>query len=347
MVIFLEAAKYLMSLKTNTALSTTQRKTFILGFITCIKSTISMANQMFHASIPFNYLLTYKFSQDHIELLYSCIRSRGGWNNNPKCLQFKYALRKMLLRNEISASKQANCVDFTGCNLIPLFHIRKHKANETDKQTASMRESTEILSICQHLDKQGHSELISSVLFYISGYIVSKLIDDLPCPECKRSLNPEPIQPRLNGHDYMANTSHEPGKAASFTTFVNKGGLQMPSRSVFRAVEYCEHVFRAAVAGKDGQLINGEKNIKMKMIVNVGYHFALETTEHLFTEHEYGNNEVLVEDDHRTQILKYVAKKYFTLRLFHFGETYCKDVLNHGKQSDRHRLNKVTPFRCQ
>ena len=128
----------------------------------------------------------------------------------------------MLLRSAISASKQANCVDFTGCNnIIPLFHTRKHKVTETDKQTASITECPEMISMCQHLDEQGHSEFISNVLFYISGYIVSKFIDDLPCPECKRSLHPQPIQTRLDGRDYMANISHEPGKDASFTTFVN------------------------------------------------------------------------------------------------------------------------------
>ena len=137
--IFSTTAKYLLSLKTNTSptqlLSTTARKTFIIGFVTCIKSTISMATQMLCAPTnPFKYLLTYKFSQDHIELLFSCTRARGGWNNNPNCLQFKYALRKMLIRNAITASKNANCVDFTGCNNItPLFHVRKHKAVEPAK----------------------------------------------------------------------------------------------------------------------------------------------------------------------------------------------------------------------
>ena len=46
---------------------------------------------------PFKYLLTYKFSQDRLELLFSCIRSKGGWNNNPNVLQLKYAIRNMLL----------------------------------------------------------------------------------------------------------------------------------------------------------------------------------------------------------------------------------------------------------
>jgi hypothetical protein len=36
----------------------------------------------------------------------------------------KYALRKMLMRNAITASKNANCVDFTGCsNNVTLFQF--------------------------------------------------------------------------------------------------------------------------------------------------------------------------------------------------------------------------------
>ena len=79
------SANYLLSLKTHTEfqqlLSTHPRKTFIIGFVTSIKSTIEMANEMFTIDQPFKYLLTYKYSQDHIELLFSCIRAKGGWNN--------------------------------------------------------------------------------------------------------------------------------------------------------------------------------------------------------------------------------------------------------------------------
>jgi len=32
---------------------------------------------------PMKYLLTYKFSQDHIELFFGAVRSTGGFNNNP------------------------------------------------------------------------------------------------------------------------------------------------------------------------------------------------------------------------------------------------------------------------
>ena len=58
---FLSKAEYLLKLKTNAEhprqLYHTKRRTFIIGFLACIKSTISMDNQMFEPTTkPFNYL---------------------------------------------------------------------------------------------------------------------------------------------------------------------------------------------------------------------------------------------------------------------------------------------------
>ena len=104
-----------------------------------------MADEMFNMENPFRYLLSYKFSQDHIEILFSCVRERGGWNNNTNCQQFKYAIRKMLLRNTVSASKNANCqvVSNASTTIIPFFHSRKHKAplNEPISADGSEQES--------------------------------------------------------------------------------------------------------------------------------------------------------------------------------------------------------------
>ena len=49
--IFLSSAKYLLSLRTASTtsrlLSNSQRKTFVIGFTACVKSTIAMSSQMF------------------------------------------------------------------------------------------------------------------------------------------------------------------------------------------------------------------------------------------------------------------------------------------------------------
>ena len=68
------------------------------------------------------------------------------------------------------------------------------------------------------------------------------------------------------------------------------------------------------------------------MIINVSHHFAIDSTVALFTDHEDGDNEAVVEDDHRTQLTKFVADKYFTLRLYNYGKKYTREIVNDGKQ---------------
>lgn len=116
-------------------------------------------------------------------------------------------------------------------------------------------------------------------------------------------------------------------KASSFTTFVNKGDLQIPSTSVFRTVEYCEHVFKAIVTSKDGKQISNEGNLKKKMIVIVRQHFKFDSSTGLFTDHGNDDNEFLA-DDHRTNLMKRVAD---VSRCDNFGKKFLKEVVNEGK----------------
>ena len=357
-------AKYLLTLKTDTdstgqLLSTHRRKTFVTGFVATIKSTIEMVNEMFSSTeSPFKYLLTYKYSQDHLELLFSCIRSRGGWNNNPNSLQLKYALRKMLLRNAVTASKNANCTDFNDNNttaIIPIFHARKHSSPlidmSIDKEVEKNNFTPEIRMMVGHLDQRSHTEFISNVLFYIGGFIVSKLVKLLTCPACRNSLVSScPASPAKSDHDYCGVKSvryDEVAAASAFTLFVNKGGLRIPSKSVFQILVYAEQVFKAYVC-KDGNQISNEKNLRSKMILEVCHHFIVdESRQTLFEDHEQGMNESVFEDDHRVKLIKYTADKYFTLRLFTYGKRYCETVVQNGQPSDRYQLTKLILFKNQ
>lgn len=123
--IFTSSAHYLLSLKTNATQSQflfddPEKKIHHWFCCIYIKSTICIATKMFSVpSDPFKYLPTYKFSQDHLELLFTCIKSKGGWNNRITTLtacRWNMPWEECLLRNAISPSKNANCVDFTGCN---------------------------------------------------------------------------------------------------------------------------------------------------------------------------------------------------------------------------------------
>lgn len=322
-----------------------------------------MANSMFTIECPFKYLLTYKYSQDHLELLFSCIRSRGGWNNNPSSLQLKYALSKMLLRNAVTASKYANCIDFNDSNttsIIPIFHTRKHEkhVDEKEKEQEKFEENLnnftpEECVIVGNLDKERHTEFISNILFYIGGFVVSKLLKLLTCKACKQSLVsncPFPTATNTSDHNYCGIQSMRYAKtaaASAFTLFINKGGLQIPSQSVFHVLEYAEQIFKAYVC-KDGKEISNDFNPRSRMVLEVCHHFIIDKSHQIvFEDHEQGMNESLFEDDHRVKLIKYTADKYFTLRLFTYGKRYCEKVIQDGRASDRYLLSKMILFKNQ
>ena len=67
----------------------TQKKTPVCGFIDCCRSVMGVYEDLVEQpAAPCRYLLTYKLSQDHLELFFSAIRSRGGHNNKPNVRQF-------------------------------------------------------------------------------------------------------------------------------------------------------------------------------------------------------------------------------------------------------------------
>lgn len=98
-----------------------------LGFIVNTYSIINLATELLDNNL--HYFLPYKFSQDHLEMFFSCIRLQGGGNNNPNVLQFRYTLRKLLYRNSIKPSMNGNCTD----DDFQLSSILKFRTKKTNK----------------------------------------------------------------------------------------------------------------------------------------------------------------------------------------------------------------------
>ena len=78
--LFLVKAKdYLLQLRlAGLPMHKTPRKTTAHGFVATIGSVLGLHD---------TYLATDRLSQDHIELTFNIIRSRGRWNNNPTVSQ--------------------------------------------------------------------------------------------------------------------------------------------------------------------------------------------------------------------------------------------------------------------
>ena len=110
-----EIANYMFGLKDKKGnlLQNGRRKTVIWGFSFSLHSVASICKEFLACKyLPYRFVLTYRFSQDHTELLFNKIRRCYGWNNNPNVMEFKYALRRIILRNSIELSKTGNGISF-------------------------------------------------------------------------------------------------------------------------------------------------------------------------------------------------------------------------------------------
>ena len=129
-----------------------------------------------------------------------------------KLFAVQIALCQMMMKNAITASKNANCTDFGENSIISIFHHSKHQSSlsetslqedkdeNTDANNNSMEEAEESLMF-EHLDRGVHSDFISNILFYIGGFIVLKLVKKLTCQACKDCLVGS-INRAESDHDY-------------------------------------------------------------------------------------------------------------------------------------------------
>eukprot|EP00794_Sanderia_malayensis_P011743 gene11743-12964_t len=287
-----------------------QRKTFVKGFAISAFSVLSICKILLERSeVPFQYILTYRFSQDRIEMFFSKIRSRFGWNNNPNVLQFKYALRQLLLKNKIESPSTANCVDVTDVNSVV-------EPNSVDASISEMLLST--------------NEWRPDVLFYIAGYIVKKIKESSDCPECVVALYEDCNM--ANEHAYTC---------SSLISCKRYGKLFIPSNSVFKIVQHVDKVARTHLG--NWQYISKEVNTKIMMLVlqETRTNTFQSLQEHSVQSHVIDNE---LRDDHITVLIKLIVKHYLILFYYQFGKVYTERVIKQSKASRRNKLTKQILF---
>lgn len=81
-----------------------KEKTGFLGVIISSISIVKIFDEITTKNDYFKYLLTYKVSQDHIELFFNAVRARGGWCVNPTPRHFSAAYKKLLAHHQIKTS---------------------------------------------------------------------------------------------------------------------------------------------------------------------------------------------------------------------------------------------------
>lgn len=85
-----------------------QQKAGFLGIITGLRNIFPLFDIL--KTKGFEYLLTFKLSQDYLETFFCAIRTRNGFNNNPNALQFQTSYKRLLIRHELKKYENENCL---------------------------------------------------------------------------------------------------------------------------------------------------------------------------------------------------------------------------------------------
>ncbi len=170
--------------------------------------------------------MTYKFSQDHIELLFGVIRLRLQCNDNRIVFQFCKCIKKILLKNDLKPSAASNCLLFDppagGIFDISLRCRVGRRKGEVSVADESWEEDFQELPTAIEAHKPTDNFLRNNMLYYISGFITMKLIDRISCQSYCEAL----LKSKQCDHNYA--------KIHKFLTrFKDRGGLKMASDDVY------------------------------------------------------------------------------------------------------------------
>lgn len=185
---FFDCRLYINQLKLETGqlITTSCRKTGFIGMLINMSSAISLYNRLVVDNQFLEYLPLYKVSQDHLELFFSAIRSKGGYNNNPNAIQFKAAYKRLLIRAEIREHGVGNCIPLEQISILncpstndPIKNINML----TDRNILIEEDSSLYEEYIDNLEIK-QNEYTEQVLLYIAGFIARKLTKSLKCIEC-------------------------------------------------------------------------------------------------------------------------------------------------------------------
>jgi hypothetical protein len=308
-----ELKKFLLALEDTekNKLFKSRRHTFITGFCVTINGVIDLIKQLLLGpglhGVKLKYLLTFKLSQDNIEVLFGLIRRRGGWNNNPTAQQFMFAFRAILSHVGVVASRSSNIL--------------------TDATEDVLGMSTENDDSIFDDEYTIHSELssfVKNVCCYMAGFVVRRLLPRIKCSTCREMLVSTNLTPRDDACD------------SQFLLLKDRGGLVKPSRLVVHTVQVAEQGMRTLVSSihdLSRQCAHLE-NVVMRRLNAVD---MLPYNDHV-TETADGI------DSHVYSLIRQIVRFYLDVRKRHYANMY--NLENRGA-SVRQSLNKLVLFKNQ
>ena len=202
-------------------------KTDFVGFIVAAVNFKLIYQDFVIEKRLLQYILTFKYSQDHIETFFSAIRIRGGWNNNPTCSQFSAAYKKLLVHTEIKASQNANSLDIGSQSIL----CKTSDNNDFSTQASSfLNNHSKEIAPDAAIRLKAISPIVHDAVVYIAGYVEKTLLTKIKkCDICAVNFS------ALNVHDNL-----------NLITCKDWGGLIKPKKDVVNICAVAEENFSLA-----------------------------------------------------------------------------------------------------
>lgn len=242
MPLFIEAIEYTkrLTLEDGTPVLKSQLKTGFLGFICDMVSAINIYQELVPHQMQ--YLLMYKFSQDHLETFFAAVRSFLGANNNPSCTQFNHIFKRFLVHQDIkSTTGNSLPQDTTGFLSMSSTILKSTKRPRSD---INQEDDFPVLDLTSSI----LSEYKSNVITYIAGFVVKMMLCKISCDICKGAL-------------WSSSTS----SYANLLQRKRYGHLVEASPDVVRVCEVSERLLNQTLSKGDDSLL--QRNFALKIAV--------------------------------------------------------------------------------
>jgi len=319
--ILLKAQKSLLELKDEKGIPVHagKRKTCVVGFIaSCISVWNVFQEAVCKPNAQCRYLLTYKLSQDHLELFFSAVRARGGFNNNPTARQFTAAYKRLLVKLQVRTGT-GNCILRDNTSILGVTPAAANTLRRYDLKPVEHAESEHDYHLCPNVDAV--SEYKEAAINYIAGFVVKKIKQKHNCMPCAEALTSE--------------TTVHP-----FVLLKTRGGLQRPSPGIIAVCMESERCFQRILRTTSGKLPQGHG--LTSAITNQVLMYSADKV--LFPELHFHMFETTVEDNHVHVLVKMASSIYCKVRMHHLArletEKMTKDIV-------RHQFTKLIHFHHQ
>lgn len=313
-----------------------KRKLGFLGFLLNAESLKWLyQNYVFPKVMPFPYLLTYKFSQDHLELFLKMLRRVLVTSSNPTCMAFQKAYHNLETRYRLQ--------DEVFLSEISILDISIARRTDLALRTVQRQYGVSVIKtlfhkedICQDWSNCSLSEALLDLsdhrrkLTCCASYIANKLSTLLTCEECVSALYASDLKV---------------AKIGSLLCVKKKNGLHFPSESLCQVVNICERIVKTHSGMAVYELLPKQRELylQQKILCELSEHIYLfvDLDEHLFDGEVCAIN-------HFVKLLKDIIICFLKIR----AEDVAKHPLKHHserlemKTLSRKHWSSLQDYRC-